>query len=344
MNILKEKLLISTPKHASTSMHEGQPRHYRKPFLVLTTFLLAIITLVSCGMSEAGQSGSGPSSQNTSTDTSEKVTIVGSTALLPLVAKAGDLYHQSHPNVQIKVTGGGSLAGLDAVMKQKADIAASDVYADPAVYPDPNLTDHIVCATSFAVIVDPGVTVTSLSTQQISDIFTGKITNWQDVGGPNLPITLVIRPATSGTHVLFSKYILDGATESTNATSVDSSTAVLDTVAHTSGAISYVATTTVNSSVHTMNIDGVSPTVQTIQAGKYKFWGYEHMYTLQNGVNATTSFLDFMKSPQIQQLAQQLGYIPINAVKSVSPSRAVKSQIKRTAGMDISSEFILLSQ
>jgi phosphate transport system substrate-binding protein len=248
------------------------------------------------------------------------VKIVGSTALLPLVAKAADLFHQSHPGIQITVEGGGSLAGLDAVTNHKTDIGDSDIYADPSVYPDPNLTDHIVCATSFALIVNPQVTITSLSTQQIIDIFSAKIVNWKEVGGPDLPITPVIRPGNSGTRALFEKYVLGGSQETGTPISVDSSTSVLDAVAHIAGAIGYITTVTADSTVRTIAIDGISPTIQNIQSGKYKFWGYEHMYTLQNGINATTEFLDFMQSPQVQQLAQQLGYVSVDTVKSLSPT------------------------
>jgi phosphate transport system substrate-binding protein len=175
-------------------------------------------------------------------------------------------------------------------------------------------------ATSFALIADPQTNISSLSTQQIRDIFSGKISNWKDVGGPDLPISPVIRPSSSGTRALFEKYVLGGATENGNPMSTDSSTAVLDAVAHTSGAIGYATTTVANSTVRTVAIDGVSPTTQNIQSGKYKFWGYEHMYTLQNGENATTAFLDFMQSPQIQSLISQLGYISLNAVQSFSPN------------------------
>jgi phosphate transport system substrate-binding protein len=171
---------------------------------------------------------------------------------------------------------------------------------------------------AFTLIVDPQVTITSLTTQQILAIFTKKITNWKAVGGPNLSITSIIRPSTSGTRALFRKYILGGAEESGNALSSDSSTSVLDAVAHTPGAIGYIPTYLVNSTVQAIGIDGVSATKQNIKAGKYKFWGFEHMYTLDNGVNTTTTFLDFMQTPTIQQLAQQLGYISVSAVSSTA--------------------------
>jgi phosphate transport system substrate-binding protein len=287
-------------------------------FFLRTVPLLIILVLTSCGVDDKNTTGVG--AQNTNTAANNQVKVVGSTAMLPLVSKAADLFRQSHSDIQISVVGGGSLAGLDAVTNRKADIGDSDVYADPSTYPDPNLTDHIVCAVSFSLIVDPQITATSLSTSQIVDIFSGKTTNWKDVGGPNLAITTVVRPSSSGTRVLFEKYVLGGGQEVGTPIATDSSTVVLDQVAHTPGAIGYLTTIATNSTVQTLAIDGVSPTVQNIQAGKYKFWGYEHMYTLQNGVNATTQFLDFMQSSQVQQLAKQLGYISVDAVKSFSPT------------------------
>jgi phosphate transport system substrate-binding protein len=321
MDVSRSMLQISPCKRPPLFVYDARKSWSRKPsFFLLTVSLLVILTLASCG----GADKNSAASQGTSTAAKSQVKIVGSTALLPLVSKAADLFHQSHPDIQISVGGGGSLAGLDAVTSRKADIGNSDVYADPSIYPDPNLTDHIVCAVSFALIVDPQITVTSLSTSQIIDIFSGKIVNWKDVGGPDLAIALVLRPSSSGTRALFKKYILGGVQEAGSPLTTDSSTAILDQVAHTRGAIGYLTTIATNSTVKTLSIDGVSPTVQNIQAGKYKFWGYEHMYTLQNGMNATTQFLEFMQSSQVQQLAKQLGYISVDAVKSFSPTDSPK--------------------
>ena len=210
--------------------------------------------------------------------------------------------------------GGGSVTGLQAVVNQRVDIGDSDIYADPVLYPDPNLTDHIICVVAFTLIVDPQVNISSLSTQQILAIFTRKITNWKVVGGPDLPITPVIRPSTSGTRALFRKYVLGGAEESGVPLTSDSSAGLLHVVAHTRGAIGYVTTTLINPTVRAIGIDGVIATAQNIKAGRYKFWGYEHMYTMENGINATNDFLDFMQTAEIQQLAQKLGYIPVSAI------------------------------
>src|SRR5215469_3301297 len=274
--------------------------------LFITLLSLALL-LVGCGI-PGGDNGT------TNGDLSGHIHIVGSTALLPLVAKAADLFRQHHPGVKLDVEGGGSITGLTTVNNHRADIGDSDIYADPALYPDPNLTDHIVCVNMFTLIVEPHIHLHSLTTRQIIAIFTGKGTNWNVFGGPNEPIVPIIRPATSGTRALFRKYVLGGAEESGHPLTTDSSTSVINTVAHTPGAIGYVTTVLVNHTVHLIGIDGVTPTVEHIKAGRYKFWGYEHMYTLENGSNATTAFLDFMLTAEAQQLAQKLGYLPVSAI------------------------------
>jgi phosphate transport system substrate-binding protein len=132
-----------------------------------------------------------------------------------------------------------------------------------------------------------------------------------------------VRPATSGTRDTFRKYILEGRDESGKLLTTDSSDTVRDTVANTPGAIGYLAVPYVNSSVHTVTIDGATPTQDNIQSGKYLFWSFEHMYTLGDDDPVIDEFLNrFMLSPQAQGLALQLGYIPIANARLASASGA----------------------
>ena len=249
-------------------------------------------------------------------DLNGHILVAGSTALQPLATKAAVLFQQQHAHVHIEVKGGGSLVGLEAVTTHQSDIGDSDIYADPATYPDPDLTDHLVCIIPFTMIASPGVTITSLTKQQIIDIFsTGIIRNWKQVGGPNLPIVPVVRPPTSGTRATFRKYILDGRDEIGTLLTSDSSATVLNKVATTRGAIGYLAVSVLNSSVHPIAIDGQNATLQNIEAGRYSFWGYEHMYTLGEGNPLVAAFLSFMLTPQIQRVALELKYIPIAGIK-----------------------------
>jgi phosphate transport system substrate-binding protein len=151
---------------------------------------------------------------------------------------------------------------------------------------------------------------------------TGEITNWKDVGGPDLKIAPVVRPATSGTRATFRKYILGGRDENGTLLTSDSSQTVLNAVAHQAGAIGYLAVSVLDASVHVVAIDGQTPTPANIEQGRYAFWGFEHMYTLGDPNSAVSTFLDFMLTPAVQGLARQLGYIPIadmNLAASASP-------------------------
>lgn len=274
----------------------------------MATALIAALGVLLAGC--VGQTG-------TTSELSGHIVVTGSTALQPLATEAAKLFQQQHPQVQVEVTGGGSGHGLDAVTGHQADIGDSDVYADPALYPDPELTDHLVCVIPFTMIVSPEVTnVSSLTKQQIIDIFsTGKITNWKDVGGPDLAITPVVRPKSSGTRTTFRKYILGGRDEKGKLLQTDSSQTVRDTVAHTPGATGYLALSVLDASVRAIGIDGQNASPASIEGGKYDYWGYEHMYTIGPGDGALGAFLDFMTTTPIQQLAQQLSYIPIAQMK-----------------------------
>jgi phosphate transport system substrate-binding protein len=221
---------------------------------------------------------------------------------------------RQHTTAKITVTGGGSLTGLKDVTSGKVDIGDSDVYADPGTYPDPTLTDHLVAVIPFTMIVNRDVMkVTSLTRDQIIGIFsTSQYTNWTQLGGPDLAIKAVVRPPTSGTRLTFRKYVMGGRDEKGSILlSSDSSATVLQTVAHTPGAIGYLALSVLTSAVQPIGIDGASATPAAIESGKYPFWGYEHMYTLGDGSPLASAFLDYMTTQQIQAMAESMGYIPI---------------------------------
>lgn len=252
--------------------------------------------------------------------------IEGSTALQPLTSAAASIFEKRFPQVHIEVNGGGSLLGLDAVSKQEADIGESDVYADPALYPDPDLMDHIVCIIPFTLISHPDVPLSTLTQQQILDIFvTGKLRNWDQLGGADLPIVPVVRSDTSGTRASFLKYVLNGESERKHLLQADSSLTMLHLVAQTPGAIGYMGLSSLDPSVHTLAMNGITATPKAIASGQYPFWGYEHMYTLSNHHNPViTAFLQFMLSSTIQEQARQMGYISLEQIQLPTPGSGVQ--------------------
>ncbi|MCR4430829.1 MAG: phosphate ABC transporter substrate-binding protein [Tepidanaerobacteraceae bacterium] len=304
----------------------------KKGFLsAIAVFIIVIMTLVGCGKQSAYQnenSGSENQSQSQnqnssqsssqSSEVSGSITAAGSSALLPLVEQAASQFMSKNPNAKINVQAGGSGTGLKLVSEGTVEIGNSDIFAEEKLDADKakELVDHKVCVVGFATVVNPNIKVDNLTKQQLIDIFTGKITNWKQVGGDDQKIVILNRPTSSGTRATFKKYALDGQEEAQGiALTEESSGAIKKAIADTPGSISYLALSYVDSSVKALKLDGVEPTAENITSGKYPIWSYEHMYTKGEPTGLTKAFLDYMVSDEVKSLVAELGYIPISDMK-----------------------------
>lgn len=248
------------------------------------------------------------------------ITVAGATSFQPLVEKcAKDLVEKNENKFTILVQGGGSGTGLTQVAQGAVAIGNSDVYAAEKLTDgsDKVLVDHIVCVNGFAAVVNPGVDVENVTQQQLIDIFTGKITNWKDVGGKDLKITLINRPKSSGTRATFKKYALNGEEEAEDvALKEDSSGTVKKTVADTEGAISYLALNLIDTTVKALKLDGVEANKENITTGKYPVWSYEHMYTKGEAKGVAKELIDYILSDEVQKsTVQEMMFIPIKDMK-----------------------------
>ena len=213
------------------------------------------------------------------------------------------------------INGGGSGTGLKQVFDGTVTIGNSDVAAEEKLSPEQakQLVDHKVAVVTMATVANKKIadTVKTLSKDQLKGIFTGQITNWSAVGGPDLPITLISRPATSGTRAVFEKFALDGAKEATNKSlETDDSGALIQTIADNEGAIGYVALSYLGKSdkVAPIAIGGVAPTLENTYNGTYPVWGYEHMYTKGEAKDAAKAYLDFVVSDEFGKKIEEMGY------------------------------------
>jgi phosphate transport system substrate-binding protein len=250
------------------------------------------------------------------------ITANGSTALQPLATKVASLYQSKCSGAQINIGPGGSKVGLSNAENGSAQIGNSDVFASAS---QTDLVDHQVAAVVFAVAVNPDVKgVTNLSTQQLVDIYTGKDSNWSQVGGPNLPIVAVERPASSGTRATFKNYILGGQVEkpaSGKSLTVDSTGTVVQTIEQTNGAIGYITTgaaSTEGSKLIVLNIDGVTPSSSTVSDNTYKFWNIEHMYTKGAATGLAQAFINYMGSSDAKSAADTLKFIQIASIPAAT--------------------------
>ena len=241
-------------------------------------------------------------------DTSIQVS--GSTALLPLVKDAAGMYQDQHKDVKISVTGGGSGTGINQVASKAVDIGDSDILAKT----HPELVDHKVAVIAFAIVANPDTGVKNLTTAQIQDIFTGKTTNWKDVGGKDEKVVVVNRPRSSGTRAVFLATMMGGKDLTESGLTEDATGTVVTTVKSTPGAVSYAAESGVRGGGLTIvSIDGVALTEPNVTSGKYKVWSYEHMFT--NG-KASQPIEDFIKFVAGQtDLVHKTGYILVKDMK-----------------------------
>ncbi|MCI1209498.1 MAG: phosphate ABC transporter substrate-binding protein [Treponema sp.] len=243
------------------------------------------------------------------------VTASGSSALFPLAKDAADKYKSVNPNVSVTISAGGSGTGLAQVSDGSVDIGNSDVFAESKLdaAKAAELVDHKVCVITMAPVINNELAkdVKNLTRQQLIDIFTAKITNWNAVGGPDEPILLVTRPTTSGTRALFKEFALNGAEEASNKSlETDNSGTLLQTVAQNKGAVGYLALSYLvnNNSVSTVSIDGVAPTAGNTYNGTYPVWGYEHMYTKGEGSKAAQDFINYMMGSDYGKNIEAQGY------------------------------------
>lgn len=247
------------------------------------------------------------------TNAGESITAVGSTALQPLVEAAGEQYSSNHTGVFINVQGGGSGTGLSQIQAGAVAIGNSDIFAEEqAGITAKNLKDHRVAVVGIAPIINKQVGVTNLTQEQLIQIFTGKIKNWREVGGKNVPVTLINRAQGSGTRTTFERFALKGH-KSADSQEQDSSGLARSIVASTPGAISYVAFSYFDKSVQAVNVDGIRPTEANVRQNRWYIWSYEHLYTGQHPNQLTKKFIDYILSTAVQQkLVKQLGYISVH--------------------------------
>lgn len=276
--------------------------------------VLALATLAGCGGTSSDTTTDKTEAETASGDSlSGTVTASGSSALLPLAQAAADKFMESNPDLVITVNGGGSGEGLKQVADGSVDIGNSDVSAEEKLDADvaKTLTDHEVAIVAMAPVVNKDLGITSLTTDQLVSIFTGKVTNWKDVGGPDEEILLVTRPSSSGTRATFKKWALNGEEEASNeALETDDSGTLVQTVSTNKGAIGYVALSYLvnNTDVQAVAIDGVEPTLENAYSGEYKVWSYEHMYTNGEGSKEAQAFIEYMCGDEFASEVEKMGY------------------------------------
>jgi len=286
--------------------------------------LVSSLILGGCGRSAvdgAADAGGGVTLQNKGSDT-----------IVNLALAWAEAYQEVNPQVRIAVTGGGSGTGLTALINGTVDIANAsrrikeeELAAARANHIEPQ--ELVIARDAIAVVVHPSNPVDHLTLQQISDIYSGKITNWREVGGEDRPIVLLSRETNSGTHVYFLEEVIRlGQKDNKTLFSPDtlllpSSEGIGAEVRQNPNAIGYDGLGYVTPDMKTLEV-GLTlegpfwpPTAATVNAGQYPIARDLYMYSRAGASEAVTTYLEWLLGPEAQKIVLELGFVPIAATE-----------------------------
>lgn len=248
--------------------------------------------------------------------------IKGSDTLLPISQETAEIFLAEHPEQRVTVTGGGSGVGISALMDHTTDIAMA---SRPIKFSEKMklkaakqaVEEVIVAYDALAVIVNQANPVSKLTRQQLEDIFRGKITNWKQLGGPDMKIIVYSRETSSGTYEFFKESALKNKNYMSSSLSMPATGAVIQSVSQTKGAIGYVGLAYLSPRVKPLAIsydNGRHYVLPTLENGKKKLYPVVRpLYYYYNVANKekVTPFIDYVLSEKGQNIIKNGGYIPV---------------------------------
>jgi phosphate transport system substrate-binding protein len=297
----------------------------------LSRIRVLLTGLLLCGqlLALAGCAAPAASSSN-SAGAGESATILnkGSDTLVNLALAWAEAYTAEHPEIQLSVTGGGSGTGIASLLNGTVDIAnaSREMKQEEIVEARKNgiePTQHIVARDAIAVVVHPSNPVDRLTIQQISDIYTKKITNWSELGGENRPIVLLSRESNSGTYVYFLENVIRGGEKNDLLFSPDtllmpSSQGISEEVRQNPNAIGYDGLGYVTSEQKTIAVavdasgPYVLPSADTVNSNSYPISRPLYMITAGEPQGAVKAYLDWILDAGQKQVLE-LGFVPLQA-------------------------------
>ena len=236
-----------------------------------------------------------------------------------MISKAfADYYAENHPDVNITISESGSGNGVKSLMNKACDIANMSRFMKPAEFKscvEKGIMPvaHVVAFDGLAVIVNPQNKISALTLDQIAGIYTGKITNWKEVGGDDAQIIIVSRDTNSGTYETFNELVLHKKDVAKNAEYVGSNGHARTRVNSTKYAIGYVGLGFVDDTVKPLSVNGILPTAKSISSGKYAIARPLYMFTdaYPKMGSDIYNFVTLHLSNEGREIIKDLGYIPV---------------------------------
>lgn len=280
----------------------------KKIITIVAALTLMVGALTGCGTGGSPSDGKGAESRNA--DSSQTVSTDGSTSMEKVIGFLSEAYMEEHGDIKVTYNPTGSSSGIQAVAEGRCDIglASRDLKEEETA----DLEGTIVAIDGIGIIVNPDNPVADLTIEQIGMIYSGKITNWKEVGGSDAPIVCIGREAASGTRDGFEE-VTDTKDKCQYSQELTSTGDVVQTVSGNPNAIGYASVASVNDTVKMVSVEGVSPTTETIQDGEYKVQRNFVLVT-KKGTSlskAAQEFFDFATSSQADSLITEAGAVPV---------------------------------
>ncbi|MEK6588354.1 MAG: PstS family phosphate ABC transporter substrate-binding protein [Chloroflexota bacterium] len=281
--------------------------------------LLLGLLLTGCSFSQDDPASSGQTIVNKGSDT-----------IVNLALAWAEAYHQLEPQVNISVTGGGSGTGIAALINGTVDIANASRQIKPEEQAEAEANgvspvEFVVARDAIAIIVNPNNPVEQLTIGQLSDIYSGKIANWSEVGGEDRPIVRLSRETNSGTHVYFLEQVIrqgeneDKTLFSPETLLLPSSEGITAEVRDNPNAIGYDGLGYVTPDVKVIAVAAdpsgpfVRPSSESVNNGQYPIARDLYMYTAGEPIGRVLDYLNWITGPEAQQIVSKLGFVPTSS-------------------------------
>lgn len=269
--------------------------------LIAVLALALVVLLTGCNGSERRE---------------HQVIVTGSTTILPIAEISGEDFAAENPGTNVLVSGLGSSAGIEAALSGTSDIGSSSRDLKPEEE-GKGLIDTPIAYDGIAVVVNPSNPVNGLTMQQLRAIFAGEITNWSQVGGPDMGIDLVNRDEASGTREAFKKIVMGDKEFDRSAVILPGTGQVRDVVSSARGAIGYISVGFVKprftkTEVKALTVDGVVASNKTVTDKTYPIARTLHFFTLGEPKGLAKQYIDFVLSEKVQNgVVVDAGFVPV---------------------------------
>lgn len=294
---------------------------------ILALALVAVLALGTLGLAGCGgndEPAEEPADENPAEEPagpSGSITVEGSDTMVNLGQALAEAFMDAYADVDISVAGGGSGVGIASLINGTVDFANSsramkDEEKTEAEGNGVEVTEFIVAYDGIAIVVNPSLGVEDLTFEQLGAIYRGEITNWSEVGGPDLDILLLSRDTSSGTYAFFLEHVVQQddkeAVYSADARLLPSTQAIIDETIANEAAIGYVGLGYVVPEVNVLKIDGVEAGVDVVKDGSYNVARPLFMYAAGTLSEASEAYIDWIMTADGQAVVSDLGFVPTN--------------------------------